>query len=63
MQRNSYWSSQNLHLTHEVLPHTVKIGVWCAVSARRILGHVPFNKTIIVKICTGRSRAVLSRLI
>jgi hypothetical protein len=34
-QNNCYWISPNPHLTHEVLLHTVKIGVWCAVSARR----------------------------
>jgi hypothetical protein len=34
-QNNRYWSSQNPHLTHEVPRHPVKVGVWCAVSARR----------------------------
>jgi hypothetical protein len=45
-QNNSYWSSQNPHLIHEVLLHPVKVGVWCAVSARRIAGPVVFKKTI-----------------
>jgi hypothetical protein len=45
-QNNHYWSSQNPHLTHEVLLHPVKVSVWCAVGARRIVGPVFLNKTI-----------------
>jgi hypothetical protein len=45
-QNNSYWSSQNPHLTHKVLLHPVKVGVWCAVGARRIVVPVFFNETI-----------------
>jgi hypothetical protein len=44
-QNNRYWSSQNPHLTHEVQPHLVKVGVWCAVSPR-IAVPVFFNETI-----------------
>jgi hypothetical protein len=46
MKNNSYWSSQNPHLTHKVPLHPVKIGVWYGVSARRIVGPAFFNKTI-----------------
>jgi hypothetical protein len=35
-QNNHYWSSQNPHLTHKVLLQPMKVGVWCAVSARRV---------------------------
>jgi hypothetical protein len=42
-QNNHYWSSQNPHLTHKVLLHPMKVGVWCAVSARRIVGPMSFN--------------------
>jgi hypothetical protein len=45
-QNNHYWSSQIPHLTHEVLLHPLKVGVWRAVSARRIAGPVFFNETI-----------------
>jgi hypothetical protein len=45
MQNNRYWSSQNPQLTHEVLPHPVKVGVCCAVSAR-IVRRVFFNETM-----------------
>jgi hypothetical protein len=44
MQNNRYWSSQNRHLTHEVLLHQVKVGVWCALSARRVDGPVFFQQ-------------------
>jgi hypothetical protein len=45
-QNNCYWSSQNSHLTHEAPLHLVKVGVWCALSARRVMGPVFFNETI-----------------
>jgi hypothetical protein len=45
---NHYWSSQNPHLTHEVL-HSVKVGVWCAINARRIVGPVFFSRIISCK--------------
>jgi hypothetical protein len=46
MQNNYYWNSQNPNLTHEVPLHPVKVGAWCAVSARSIVGPAFFNKTI-----------------
>jgi hypothetical protein len=49
-QNNRYWSSQNAYLTHEVLLHPVKVDVWCAASARRIVAPVVFiTKRLIVK--------------
>jgi hypothetical protein len=41
-QNNRYWSSQNLHVTHEAPLHPVKIGVWCALNARGIVEPVSF---------------------
>jgi hypothetical protein len=46
MQNNHYWYSQNPHLTHDVQLDPGKVGVWCAVSARRIVGLVFFYETI-----------------
>jgi hypothetical protein len=46
MENNQYWSSQNPYLTHEALHHSVKVGVWRAISARRIVGPVFFKATI-----------------
>ncbi|PNF13606.1 hypothetical protein B7P43_G17663 [Cryptotermes secundus] len=46
MQNNRYWSSQDPHLTHEASLHTVRDGVLCAISARRIAETVTFNETI-----------------
>jgi hypothetical protein len=37
MQNNRSWSSKKKHLTHKSPLHPVKVGVWCAVSARRIV--------------------------
>jgi hypothetical protein len=47
-KNNHYWSTQTPHLTHEVL-HLGKVGGWCAVSARRIVGPVFFNENVIAK--------------
>jgi hypothetical protein len=41
-QNDHYWSTQNPHITHEVPLDPVKVGVWCAASARRIVGPVFF---------------------
>jgi hypothetical protein len=41
-QNNRYRSSQNPHLTYEVPLHPVKVGVCCAVSARRLVAPVSF---------------------
>jgi hypothetical protein len=45
-QNNRYWSSQTPHLTHKAPLHPVKVGVWCALSARRTVGPVFFNETV-----------------
>jgi hypothetical protein len=49
-QNNRHWSSQNPHLFYEVPLHPVKVCVWCAVSARRIVGPMLFlTKQLITK--------------
>jgi hypothetical protein len=45
-QNNPYWSAENPHSIHEVPLHDVKIGVWCAISAKRIIVPVFFEETI-----------------
>jgi hypothetical protein len=62
IQNNHYWSSENPHLTHEVLLHPVKVGICCAARSRRIVGPVFFNKTINYKKYVDRSREILSRV-
>jgi hypothetical protein len=32
-----YWSAYNLMLTHGILEDDVKVGVWCVISASRIV--------------------------
>jgi hypothetical protein len=49
MQNNRYWSSWKPHLTREVLLHPVKVGVWYAVSARRIVAPVVLIKQLIAR--------------
>jgi hypothetical protein len=45
-QNNRYWSAENPHFIHEVPLHDVKIGVWYAITAHRIIGPVLFQETI-----------------
>jgi hypothetical protein len=45
-QNNRSWSSQNPYLTHEVPLQPAKVGVSCAVSARRIVVPSFYNETI-----------------
>jgi hypothetical protein len=53
-QNNPYWSSQNSHLAHEVLLHPVKVGAWCAVSARRNVGPTFLMKQLQkISMCRG----------
>jgi hypothetical protein len=45
-QNNRYWSSINPKQTFEVPLHDQKIGVWCAITASRIVGPIYFDNTI-----------------
>jgi hypothetical protein len=46
IQNNRYWGTENPHAVYEVPLHDVKLGVWCAISARRITGLVIFHEAI-----------------
>jgi hypothetical protein len=37
-----YWATDNTSLIHKVPLHEIKPGVWCAISATRILGPTSF---------------------
>lgn len=45
-QNNRYWSTENPHLIHEIPLHDAKVGVWCAITAQRIIGPIFFNETV-----------------
>ena len=45
-QNSRVWASKNPHMIHEEPLHSEKIGVWCAISRRRIIGPIFFNTTI-----------------
>ena len=45
-QVNRVWSSENPHALHETPLHDMKIGVWCALSRKRIIGPIFFEETI-----------------
>lgn len=45
-QNNRYWATENPHMIHEVPHHAAKVGVWCAVSALRIIGPIFYDTTV-----------------
>jgi hypothetical protein len=44
-QNSFFWSSENAHLFHEVPLHSQKIGCWCAISRKWIVGPIFFSVT------------------
>lgn len=45
-QNNHMWSTKNPDATIEAPLHPQKVGVWCALSASKIIGLIFFNNTI-----------------
>jgi hypothetical protein len=45
-QNSRIWSTENPHVLHETPLHSQKIGVWCAISRRRIVGLIFFETTV-----------------
>lgn len=45
-QNDRYWAAENPHHFHHTPLHDLKVGVWCAVSARRIIGPIFFHQTV-----------------
>ena len=45
-QNSRIWASENPNAIHEEPPHSEKIGVWCGMSRRRIIGPIFFDATI-----------------
>lgn len=45
-QNSRMWASNNPNVLHQEPLHSAKIGVWCAISRRRIIGPLFFTDTI-----------------
>jgi hypothetical protein len=45
-QNSSFWSSEHRHLFHEVPLHSQKIGCWCAIFRKLIVGPIFFSETV-----------------
>jgi hypothetical protein len=45
-QHTRIWSDENPHAVHQTPLHDIKIGVWCAVSVKRIIGPIFYHETV-----------------
>jgi hypothetical protein len=45
-QNTQIWNAENHHTVHQILLQDIKIGVWHAVSLRRIISPIFDHKTI-----------------
>ncbi|XP_069695687.1 uncharacterized protein [Periplaneta americana] len=45
-ENSRYWSVDNPRLTHESPKHDPKVGVWCVISAKRIIGPIFLHKAV-----------------
>jgi hypothetical protein len=45
-QKSCYWSAENPRLINELPLHDEKISIWCAISARRIIGPIFYEDTV-----------------
>jgi hypothetical protein len=45
-QNSRHWDTENPHAVNEVPLHDQKVGVWCAVRGRRIIGPVFVYDTV-----------------
>jgi hypothetical protein len=45
-QKTGIWSDENPHAVYQTPLHDIKIGVWCAVSVRRIIGPIFYHETV-----------------
>jgi hypothetical protein len=45
-QNSNYWSTKNPHSIHEVPLRDAKIGLWCVISAQRIIRALFFQETL-----------------
>jgi hypothetical protein len=45
-QNSSIWDTENPHVLHQRPLHDIKVGVWRAVTARRVIGPIFFEDTV-----------------
>lgn len=45
-QNSRYWAAENPNIIHEAPLHPEKVGVWCAVSATRIVGPIFYDTKV-----------------
>lgn len=45
-QNSRIWATENPHALHETSLHPQKVGVWCAISRRKVVGPIFFESTI-----------------
>jgi hypothetical protein len=45
-QNNQHWSAESPRFIHELPLHDEAIGVWCAISAHRIIGPIFYDDAV-----------------
>lgn len=60
---NIQWYSEYLHAVDEVPLYDLKFGVWCAVSACKIIGHLFFRHSIFPQLWVINSETILWRIL
>jgi hypothetical protein len=45
-QNNWYWSAENPRLIHRLLLCDEKVGVWCVISAHRVIGPMFYDNVL-----------------
>jgi len=49
-QNTRIWATENPHTVHEEPLHSQKVGVWCGVSRRRIIGSILFEQRVTTEV-------------
>ncbi len=52
-QNYRVWSTNNPHVFEETSLHLIKVGVWCVISQRRVIGPIFFDKSLDSDAYTG----------
>jgi hypothetical protein len=61
-QNARVWAAENPHVYHEEPLHPLKVGVWCAISIRWIMGPIFFEETVNMQVYMNIFNTFVSQL-